>query len=174
MSDNYYQLLGLEQDYVIDEQKLKQHYHQLIAKVHPDNFVNESNTQKRLAMQQSSLLNDAYQTLLDPLKRAIYHLSLFDQALDQQQSVNDPMLLMEQMEMREKMEHILSQSDAFNLLQQQKQMLQQQLDEQQRQLAQLFSQGASKLEQSKSALLRFQFLYKLFMDYQQAEEKLLF
>jgi molecular chaperone HscB len=67
--------------------------------VHPDRFAAGSDQERRLSMQASTRVNEAFQTLKDPLSRALYLLSLHPEpagAVPQ-----DTAFLMEQMELRE-------------------------------------------------------------------------
>ncbi|OGS92987.1 MAG: Fe-S protein assembly co-chaperone HscB [Gallionellales bacterium GWA2_59_43] len=99
---NHFQLFGLPQSYAVDATQLDQHYRALQAQVHPDKSAHLSETEQRLAMQHSTQVNEAYQTLRNPLKRARYLLSL--QGVDTQEETNTAMpvdFLMEQMEWRE-------------------------------------------------------------------------
>jgi molecular chaperone HscB len=99
---NHFQLFGLPQSYAIDATQLDQHYRALQAQVHPDKSAHLSEAEQRLAMQHSTQVNEAYQTLRNPLRRARYLLSL--QGVDTQEETNTAMpvdFLMEQMEWRE-------------------------------------------------------------------------
>lgn len=99
---NHFQLFGLPQSYAIDATQLDQHYRALQAQVHPDKSAHLSEAEQRLAMQHSTQVNEAYQTLRKPLSRARYLLSL--QGVDTQEETNTAMpvdFLMEQMEWRE-------------------------------------------------------------------------
>jgi molecular chaperone HscB len=55
---------------------LEQKFLQLSWKLHPDNFVNASETERELSLKRSSELNDAYRTLRDPVARVEYLLGL--------------------------------------------------------------------------------------------------
>lgn len=99
---DHFQLFGLPQSFVIDATQLDLHYRALQAQVHPDKSAHLSETEQRLAMQHSTQVNEAYQTLRKPLSRARYLLSL--QGVDTQEETNTAMpleFLMEQMEWRE-------------------------------------------------------------------------
>jgi molecular chaperone HscB len=99
---NHFQLFGLPQSFAIDATQLDQHYRALQAQVHPDKSAHLSEAEQRLAMQHSTQVNEAYQTLRNPLKRARYLLSLH--GVDTQEDTNTAMpvdFLMEQLEWRE-------------------------------------------------------------------------
>jgi molecular chaperone HscB len=99
---NHFQLFGLAQTFVLDMAALDQQFRTLQTQVHPDKSAHLSDAEQRLAMQQSTRVNEAYQTLRNPLKRARYLLSL--QGVDTQEETNTAMpvdFLMAQMERRE-------------------------------------------------------------------------
>src|SRR4030065_1881492 len=73
---NHFQLFGLAQSYRIDTAQLEQQYRALQAQVHPDKSAHLPVAEQRLAMQRATLVNEAYQTLRSPLRRARYLLSL--------------------------------------------------------------------------------------------------
>ncbi|WP_448213793.1 co-chaperone HscB [Colwellia sp. MEBiC06753] len=99
---NYFELFGVEDKFNIDLAQLTQAYQKLQRSVHPDRYAQASEQEKRLAVQKSSMINDAFQTLKKPLKRAEYMLSLRGTELpNEQASFKDNMFLMRQMELRE-------------------------------------------------------------------------
>jgi len=99
---NHFQLFGLAQSYRIDTAQLEQQYRALQALVHPDKSAHLPDADQRLAMQRATLVNEAYQTLRSPLRRARYLLSLH--GVDIQEENNNVMpldFLTAQMEWRE-------------------------------------------------------------------------
>ena len=99
---NHFQLFGIVQSYQLDKAQLELAFRALQAQVHPDKSVHLSDSEQRIAMQRSTLVNEAYQTLLSPIRRARYLLSL--QGVDTQEETNTAMpleFLMAQMEWRE-------------------------------------------------------------------------
>ena len=101
-SKNYFELFGLPVGYIVDTGQLAEHYRELQRVVHPDRYANASAAEKRLSVQGASLINEAYQTLKDPMLRAGYLLSL--NGIDPQAgqgTTQDAAFLMEQLELRE-------------------------------------------------------------------------
>ena len=99
---DFFQLFGLPASYRIDSALLDQHYHALQVQVHPDKFSHLSEAERRVSMQWATRVNEAYQTLSNPIKRARYLLSL--RGVDTQEEINTTMptdFLVEQMEWRE-------------------------------------------------------------------------
>ncbi len=100
---NHFQLFDLPAAFNLDAADLQQRYRKLQQTLHPDRFANGSQRDKLLAVQRTAQLNDAYQTLRNPLLRAEYILQL--RGLDlahEQTTLQDPEFLMAQMEWRER------------------------------------------------------------------------
>jgi molecular chaperone HscB len=66
----------LKQDFKIDASWLEKNYRSSQMQVHPDRFFNSSSKEKDLSEQMSSCINEGYQTLRNPMKRAEYLLKL--------------------------------------------------------------------------------------------------
>ena len=90
---NYYEVLGIGKD--ADAQTIKSAYKKLAKKYHPD--INPSQGDK------FKDINDAYQTLKSPIKRAKYILSLHKSV---EKITLPPDFLMQQMEWEERLEAI--------------------------------------------------------------------
>lgn len=72
----YFELMGSPTSFDIDTRQLTQCYKELQWKLHPDKFSDLSKKEQSLSEEQSSLVNEAYQTLLKPLTRGLYLLNL--------------------------------------------------------------------------------------------------
>ena len=117
---NYFQLFNIEASFDVDLNDLSQTYQTLQKAVHPDRFAHASSQEQLLAVQKSAEINDAYQTLKQPLKRAEYILTLRGVDMpNEQQSFSDTGFLMQQMELREMLGEVKFADDvAFNHAQQ--------------------------------------------------------
>lgn len=102
---NYFQLFSLPTDFSLDTQQLASTYRELQKQYHPDKFVMLSDAERLTAMQKSTEINDAFQTLKNSCLRAQYILSLLglDIALEQR-TLQDTDFLMQQMMWRETIE----------------------------------------------------------------------
>ena len=99
---NHFQLFGLAQSYQIDTAQLDQQYRALQALVHPDKSAHLPDAEQRLAMQRATLVNEAYQALRNPLRRARYLLSLHGVDIQEENNTVMPLeFLTAQMEWRE-------------------------------------------------------------------------
>ncbi|MDD2721966.1 MAG: Fe-S protein assembly co-chaperone HscB [Gallionella sp.] len=109
---NHFQLFGFEQSFRLDSAALESRYRALQSEVHPDKAAQLGESAQRIAMQQSTRVNEAYQTLKSPLRRARYLVSLH--GVDTQEETNTAMpvdFLMAQMELREAVEAAVSERD---------------------------------------------------------------
>jgi molecular chaperone HscB len=75
-SRTYFELFGLPPAFGVDTAVLDRAYRRLQTEVHPDRFAGGSDAEKRVALQSSAHVNEAYLALKDPLQRARYLLSL--------------------------------------------------------------------------------------------------
>jgi molecular chaperone HscB len=115
-SQDYFNLFGLSRCFRIETAKLEVQFRALQAEVHPDKSAHLSDAEQRLAMQRSTLVNEAYQTLKSPIRRARYLLSLH--GVDTQEETNTAMpvdFLMAQMDLREAVEAALQEKDMSAL-----------------------------------------------------------
>jgi molecular chaperone HscB len=72
IDDDDFTLFGLAEGFAVDVAKLDQRWRELQAEVHPDRFAAQGAAAQRIAAQWSMRVNQAYQRLKDPLKRAAY------------------------------------------------------------------------------------------------------
>jgi len=99
---DHFTLLELPRSFRIDSALLDKRYRELVAQVHPDKFVQAGDAEKRLSLQWTTRVNEAYLTLKKPLSRAQYLLSLAGHEIDANNNTAMPSeFLMEQMEWRE-------------------------------------------------------------------------
>jgi molecular chaperone HscB len=111
---NHFELFGLPVDFVVDQQALKRHYRDLQRVVHPDRFAAASAHERRLSLQRATLVNEAFEILSDPLKRADYLLSLLGvEAPNNSATLADAEFLMQQLELREMLAQIKHQADPL-------------------------------------------------------------
>lgn len=117
LASNFFELFDIPVSYDVNLSAVQQQYMALQKKLHPDRFANGSDLEKRLSMQQTSWLNEAQATLKDPVLRAIYLLKL--QGIDfslENETTMDAAFLMQQLDMRERLENIKNESDPLAAL----------------------------------------------------------
>ncbi|MCL1044375.1 MULTISPECIES: co-chaperone HscB [Shewanella] len=114
---NYFELFQITPSFDIDTANLAERYRELQRAVHPDKFANESEQQKLLSVQRTAQVNDGYQTLKNPLRRAEHMLSLRGIDISHETTtVKDTAFLMQQMEWRESLEDIKDSQQADELI----------------------------------------------------------
>jgi len=81
---NYFEFFSLPRKLHIDVPSLEKQFYVLSRKLHPDRFAGKPHAEQEAALAQSSLLNDAYRTLKDPIGRTQYLLKLEGVQLEEQ------------------------------------------------------------------------------------------
>lgn len=114
---NYFDIFSLDVSTSPDLHRLKEKNRELQQQVHPDRFANGSEAEKREAMQITSLINQAFETIKDPVSRLQYMLMLKSVDMSSETDTSmDGAFLMEQMELREEIADVRSQSDPLEIL----------------------------------------------------------
>jgi len=102
LDDDDFTLFGLPQRFEQQRSEIDARWKALQAEVHPDRFAADGATAQRVAMQWAVRVNEAYQRLKDPLKRAAALCALHGQRIDvHDNTAMPPAFLMQQMEWRE-------------------------------------------------------------------------
>lgn len=115
MTDNYFTLLNMPQSFALDLALLEKNYFELQKKHHPDRLVGADAHKRAAAVDLSMRLNDAYDTLKNPLSRAEYMLQL--QGIFHDDSTRpEQTLLMEILELREQMQEAAQNKTALKPL----------------------------------------------------------
>jgi molecular chaperone HscB len=81
---DYFTFFGLPRKLNLDTDLLEREFYQLSRNLHPDVYAHSEKQEQEWSLQQSSLLNDAYRTLKDPIKRTEYLLRLEGVELEEQ------------------------------------------------------------------------------------------
>ncbi|KPH65163.1 co-chaperone HscB [Pseudoalteromonas neustonica] len=170
----YFELFAIPVDYNVDLVKVSKNYLDLQRAVHPDRHANASSRDKLLAVQNAAEINDALQILKHPVKRAEYMLSeLGVDIRAEQQTLQDPLFLMQQMELREELEELSTSHDPDTAIAHFEQQIKQ-LDSQYS--AQLAEQLASNDEQqwqlAADNIRKLKFVYKLRDELERIEDSL--
>ena len=111
--DDDFKLFGVPARQCQDRAALDARWRALQAEVHPDRFAAESAAAKRVAMQWSVRVNEAYQRLKDPLRRAAYLCELRGAPVDAESNTAMPAdFLMRQMQWREALDDAATAADV--------------------------------------------------------------
>lgn len=167
---DYFTLFGLPVGYHLDIQALATRFQDLQRQYHPDRFARGTPAEQLAAVQHSATINQAWQTLRNPLTRAEYLLSLHGYDLaSEQHTVRDTAFLMEQLELREALDEIerAKDLDALDALQARVSGM---FNARQQQMTEQLDQQAWELAADSVRKLRF--LDKLRSTTEQIEEKL--
>ena len=103
MTQNFFETFNLPVLFNIDIDMLNHQYRTLQKTIHPDRFVNATDAEKKQSLQKSTQINDAYQVLKDPIKRASHIINLHQVF---KENTLPPDFLMQQMEWEEELETI--------------------------------------------------------------------
>lgn len=163
----HFELFGLPIQYELDGSLLSSKFRDLQRQFHPDNFAMASERDRLLSVQKAAQINDAYQALKQPITRAEYILMLngFD-IKGEQKTLQDPVFLMEQMELREELENITSEDDLFDFDSKVSKMYKQILLDVKKEL------DESLWEQATDRVRKLKFIVKLKNEVERVEDKL--
>ncbi|MEX2299019.1 MAG: Fe-S protein assembly co-chaperone HscB [Dongiaceae bacterium] len=100
---DHFKRLGLTPRFDLDPVEIGRRYVAFQQRLHPDRFAGKSTRERAIAEQHAVNLNEAHETLKDPLRRGAYLLQLAGRASPtaENRTVDDQALLMETMERRE-------------------------------------------------------------------------
>ena len=102
---NDFALFDVPMQFAQDRAQLDARWKALQREAHPDRFAAEGAAAQRVAMQWSVRINEAYQRLKDPLKRAAYLCELQGAPVQAENNTTMPAsFLMQQMQWRENLE----------------------------------------------------------------------
>lgn len=87
---NRFELLNLPITFALDMNKLEAAYFSAQRQYHPDRFTNKAPEERARAAEVSAMLNDAYRTLRNPLKRAEHLLELLHVSASNEANVTTP------------------------------------------------------------------------------------
>ena len=173
-SNNHFELFGLPVSYRVDSSRLAERYRALQHALHPDRYAAAGDREKRLSMQASIRVNEAFEILKNPLERALYLLSLTGSEPDgNEDSTQDTGFLMEQMEMREALAEVKEQSDPIMAVGEILGRLSSQFDGLVAQLESLLdTPSAQNLEAARESVRKLQFIAKCRHDAENLEAEL--
>jgi molecular chaperone HscB len=159
LSSNFFELFDLPVSYDVDLNKIQQHYMTLQKQVHPDRFASGTDQEKRLSMQQTSWINEAQATLKDPVLRATYLLKLKGADINlENETTMDAAFLMQQLEVRERLENIRNESDPLDALDNMSKELRSSTDDMMKGFSQSYE--ADQIDDAREWIRKLQFMQK--------------
>ncbi len=100
-----FELFGVSAQFAQDRDQLDARWKDLQREAHPDKFASQGTAAQRVAMQWSVRINEAYQRLKDPMRRAAYLCELGGAPIQAENNTAMPAaFLMQHMEWREAMD----------------------------------------------------------------------
>jgi molecular chaperone HscB len=105
LQSNDFELFDVPVQFAQDRAVLDARWKELQREAHPDRFAAQGTAAQRVAMQWSVRINEAYQRLKDPLKRAMYLCELHGAPIQaESNTAMPPDFLVQQMQWRESLE----------------------------------------------------------------------
>ncbi|USE39009.1 Fe-S protein assembly co-chaperone HscB [Endozoicomonas sp. SCSIO W0465] len=175
LTKNYFELFALPVSCQVDQQRLSSQYRALQRAVHPDRFAGGDDRQQRLSIQYASHVNEAFNTLKQPLSRAIYLLKLAGREVDMERNtIMDSGFLLQQMELREAVAEISSSSSPEQEVERLADQVNADLHRYLQQFEGFWKSGAEQdLDQAEALVRKMQFMVKLAAELEQLESGLL-
>lgn len=99
---SYFEILGVPTAFTLDVKALEHAYFAAQRACHPDRFVGKPEADRIAAITKSQQVNDAYETLKNPLTRAEHLLQLQGRDVLGEEAPVPPTLLLEMLELRER------------------------------------------------------------------------
>lgn len=96
VSNDYFDFFGLDRKLNVDESDLQKRFYELSRQWHPDRFGRKSAQEQAQALEATSILNDGYRTLRNPVRRAEYLLKEEGFPIGEQRSKDVPPELLEE------------------------------------------------------------------------------
>ena len=116
LSSNDFELFNLPMGFKLNRHLLDDRWKNLQRSIHPDNFSMHEAASQRVAMQYSVRVNEAYQRLKFPLKRAAYLCELNGVRIQAEENTSMPAdFLLQQIQWREQLEETASLSAMVGL-----------------------------------------------------------
>ena len=172
---NHFELFGLPAIFDLDVEDLASRYREMQRRVHPDKFANASDQDRHLSLQMTALVNEAFQTLKDPVKRGRYLLNLRGIDLgDETDTAMDAAFLMEQMELRESLDEVRQTDNPRKMLAELANRIAPRLQNGIEQFRRLLADGTPESnKKARNAMREMQFLEKIREEIDNLEEELL-
>ena len=171
ITQNFFELFELDASFDLDTQQLSERYRELQREYHPDRHAHKGEREQRLAVQATAHLNQAFDTLKNPLLRAQYLLQQRGVETGEESRGQLPgAFLMQQMELRESLVEAAEADDPFAELER--------LEAESKALeAAEYSQfnaalAAEDLDSAEVSIRKLQFITKLLREIEAAEDRL--
>ena len=157
---SYFVTLGLAPRMGLSRSELDRGFREVSRQVHPDRFGKQSRLERRLALEQTTQVNDAYRTLKKPRTRAEYLMKARGHDVGKETDrVTDMEFLTEMMELREELSDATTIAEINPLHEKIESRYETHIDE----LTRFFDEGQGEESDALRALERLRF-YERFLD----------
>jgi molecular chaperone HscB len=96
LTQDYYEFFGIPRKLSVDLEDLEKRFYSLSREFHPDRYARKGAAEQQYALDATSILNDGYRVLRDPIKRAEYLLAQEGFDIGEQRSKDVPPELLEE------------------------------------------------------------------------------
>ena len=170
-SSNFFDIFSIPVAWDIDINGLGIRYRALQQEFHPDRYATKTDAEQRLAVQSASLINQAFDTLKSPLKRAQYLLELNSVDVNQEGHITtDSGFLMQQIELREALSGVSTKQDPWVELERLKEEIEKTYRQLQSEFQHFFTIDALNL--AFNTVAKMQFFAKLLTEIEHLEDEL--
>jgi molecular chaperone HscB len=170
---NFFELFGLPVTFDVDSAQLAARYRDVQREVHPDKFAAAPGAERRVSMQLTALVNEGYQTLKDPVRRARYLLELDGVSVDTDSDTRmAPQFLLEQMELREALAEARELGEPHKRLAELSNMAELKMKEKTDAFRSAYEAGEAGRNEARTRFREMQFLARLSREIEDLEEEL--
>jgi len=106
LAADYFAVFGLPRKLALDLNALAERYYALSRRFHPDLWQDKTPAEREASVRATALVNTAYRTLKDPVRRGLYWLSLHGESLGRDNERVPPELAALVFEVQEKLEEL--------------------------------------------------------------------
>jgi len=112
---SHFAIFDLPLAYDVDVPALEKQFRELSLRLHPDRFAQAEAKERRLSLEQTTALNEAYKTLREPTRRAFYLLKMYGVDLEREDTGTQKDMpfefLEEVLDLRESLEDAMAAKD---------------------------------------------------------------
>jgi len=170
-AQSFFHLFSIPATWNIDRVEIDAQYRKLQQEFHPDKYATKSDVERKMAVQASSLVNEAYHTLTCPLRRAQYLLRL--QGIDSGQgnhTTDDREFLTQQILLREELAELEVEKNAHEAITDFEARLQEQYESLQTKFEDCYK--AANYEAASGTVVKMQFFVKLLRQVEELDNQL--
>lgn len=164
LASDPFTVLGVPRRFDLDAKALEQRYRDLSRALHPDRHAMAAPAERRLALERSATVNDAFRVLKNPQTRATALLATAGRTVEEHHRA-DPATLMEVMELREALESVRTGDPCVGAIEALRADVSAKIRHEERTIAEAFdgdriSTDSASLDRAHEALVKLRYLYR--------------